>query len=32
MCSVCLGELMDALSDSMLDSGFHDDYWWTREL
>ena len=29
--SVDLGELMDALSDSMLDSGFHDDYWWTRE-
>ena len=28
---VDLGELMDALSDSMLDSGFHDDYWWTRE-
>src|SRR5215204_3062790 len=28
---VDLGDLMDALTDSMLDSGFHDDYWWTRE-
>ncbi len=28
---VDLGELMDELSDSVLDSGFHDDYWWTRE-
>ena len=28
---VDLGELMDSLSDSMLDSGFSDDYWWTRE-
>ncbi|MGD9561859.1 MAG: VWA domain-containing protein [Pyrinomonadaceae bacterium] len=28
---VDLGELMDALSDSMLGSGFDDDYWWTRE-
>ena len=28
---VDLGELMDALSNRMLDSGFHEDYWWTRE-
>ncbi len=28
---VDLGQLMDSLADSMLDSGFHDDYWWTRE-
>ncbi len=28
---VDLGELMDSLSDAMLDSGFHEDYWWTRE-
>ena len=28
---VDLGELMDSLSDAMLDSGFSDDYWWTRE-
>lgn len=27
---VDLGELMESLSDRMLDSGFHDDYWWTR--
>jgi Ca-activated chloride channel family protein len=26
-----LGSLMDALSDRMLDSGFNDDYWWTRQ-
>ena len=26
-----LGSLMDALSNQMLDSGFHDDYWWTRQ-
>lgn len=26
-----LGGLMDALSDQVLDSGFNDDYWWTRE-
>src|SRR5438270_11690510 len=29
--SVDLGGLMDALSNQMLDSGFHDDYWWTRQ-
>ncbi|MEO7674223.1 MAG: VWA domain-containing protein [Pyrinomonadaceae bacterium] len=28
---VNLGDLMDSLSDSMLDSGFNDDYWWTRQ-
>lgn len=28
---VDLGELMDSLSDAMLDSGYNDDYWWTRE-
>ncbi|HUF03461.1 MAG TPA: VWA domain-containing protein [Aridibacter sp.] len=26
-----LGELMQSLSDSILDSGFHEDYWYTRE-
>lgn len=26
-----LGDLMQSLSDMMLDSGFHDDYWWTRQ-
>lgn len=26
-----LGSLMDALSNRMLDSGFSDDYWWTRQ-
>src|SRR5687768_4278002 len=26
-----LGGLMDALSIQMLDSGFNEDYWWTRE-
>src|SRR5437667_12784185 len=26
-----LGELMDALSDSLLNSGYDDDYYWTRE-
>ena len=29
--SVDLGNLMDSLSNQMLDSGFHDDYWWTRQ-
>ena len=28
---VDLGSLMDALSGQLLDSGFSDDYWWTRE-
>ena len=26
-----LGSLMDALSEQMLDSGFNEDYWWTRQ-
>ncbi|MDH3530266.1 MAG: hypothetical protein OEQ28_11925, partial [Acidobacteriota bacterium] len=28
---VDLGDLMDALSDLVLDSGFHQDYWYTRQ-
>src|SRR6185295_6496999 len=27
---VDLGDLMDALSSRMLDSGYSEDYWWTR--
>src|SRR4029079_13252324 len=26
-----LGDLMDSLSSQILDSGFSDDYWWTRQ-
>src|SRR3989440_12687505 len=26
-----LGDLMDMLQDSLLDSGFDDDYYWTRQ-
>jgi len=26
-----LGDLMQSLSDSLLDSGFNDDYYWTRQ-
>jgi Ca-activated chloride channel family protein len=26
-----LGSLMDALSDRVLDSGYNEDYWWTRQ-
>src|SRR5215213_11444062 len=26
-----LGDLMDALSDSVLQSGYDDDYYWTRQ-
>ncbi len=26
-----LGELMDSMSDALLDSGYDDDYYWTRE-
>lgn len=26
-----LGDLMDALSNLVLDSGFHEDYWYTRQ-
>ncbi|HMQ05395.1 MAG TPA: hypothetical protein PKD26_15875 [Pyrinomonadaceae bacterium] len=28
---VALGELMDSLSNTLLNSGYSDDYWWTRE-
>ena len=28
---VSLGDLMNSLSDQILDSGFTQDYWWTRE-
>src|SRR5215213_11604076 len=28
---VSLGDLMQSLSDSLLDSGYNDDYWWTRQ-
>src|SRR5438552_7926504 len=26
-----LGSLMDGLSEQMLDSGYNEDYWWTRQ-
>jgi Ca-activated chloride channel family protein len=29
--SINLGQLMDAMSDALLDSGYHDDYYWTRQ-
>src|SRR5205085_726032 len=29
--SINLGELMDGMADSLLDSGYDDDYYWTRE-
>ncbi len=29
--AIDLGSLMDALSGQVLDSGFNDDYWWTRQ-
>ncbi|MCA1578383.1 MAG: VWA domain-containing protein [Acidobacteria bacterium] len=29
--SINLGELMDSMSDALLDSGYDDDYFWTRE-
>ncbi len=29
--NVNLGDLMQSLSDSLLDSGFNDDYYWTRQ-
>jgi Ca-activated chloride channel family protein len=29
--SINLGDLMDALSDSILQSGYDDDYYWTRQ-
>jgi Ca-activated chloride channel family protein len=28
---VGLGDLMQSLSDALLDSGYNDDYWWTRQ-
>ena len=28
---VSLGDLMQSLSDMMLDSGYNDDYYWTRQ-
>jgi Ca-activated chloride channel homolog len=29
--SINLGELMDRMSDALLDSGYDDDYYWTRQ-
>ena len=29
--SINLGDLMEGLSDSLLSSGYDDDYYWTRE-
>jgi Ca-activated chloride channel family protein len=29
--SINLGELMDSMSDALLDSGYDEDYYWTRE-
>ena len=29
--SINLGELMDNMSDALLDSGYDDDYYWTRQ-
>jgi Ca-activated chloride channel family protein len=29
--SVSLGDLMQSLSDSLLDSGYNEDYYWTRQ-
>src|SRR5205814_6940915 len=29
--SLNLGDLMEGLSDSLLDSGYDDDYYWTRQ-
>ena len=29
--SINLGELMDAMSDQLLDSGYDEDYYWTRQ-
>jgi Ca-activated chloride channel homolog len=29
--SLNLGELMDSLSDALLNSGYDDDYYWTRQ-
>ena len=29
--SINLGELTDSMSDALLDSGYDDDYYWTRQ-
>src|SRR4029450_2891664 len=29
--SLNLGDLMEGLSDALLDSGYNDDYYWTRQ-
>ena len=29
--SLNLGDLMESLSDALLDSGYDDDYYWTRQ-
>jgi len=29
--SLNLGDLMESLSDSLLDSGYDEDYYWTRQ-
>src|ERR687883_249322 len=29
--SINLGELMDSMSDTLLDSGYDDDYYWSRQ-
>ena len=29
--SINLGELMDSMSGALLDSGYDDDYYWTRQ-
>jgi Ca-activated chloride channel family protein len=29
--SINLGDLMDSMSDALLDSGYDDDYYWTRQ-
>ena len=29
--SINLGELMDSMADALLDSGYDDDYYWTRQ-
>ena len=31
MFGINLGELMDSMSDALLDSGYDDDYYWTRQ-
>ncbi len=28
---ISLGDLMQSLSDNLLDSGYNEDYWWTRQ-